>query len=166
MRRSGGQPPVQRANDTRGEGLIEAVWVSDGEGLLSNLKIGRPADRDGPEGRSGILKLKHCEIVSRRHTNHTRIRKFTRGQPCSNSLGSADDVIIGDHIAGGVPHNSCARLNVILLIFVEHRILPPAAGKHMQNWWRGCLKELDSSLLGLAQIAPRSDSPWSGRGGP
>jgi hypothetical protein len=107
---------------------------------------------EAPRGHSG------------RHDDHPRIHERTGCEPRSDSLGSADDVIIGDHVAGCVPHNSCAGLNDILLIFVEHGVLPLAAGEHVQNRWRGRLKEFDGCLLCLAQIAPRGDRPWSGRG--
>src|SRR5262249_21730454 len=81
-------------------------------------------------------------------------------------IGPADDVIVGDHMSRGVPHDAGAGLDDILLVLVEPRALLLAPGKDVQHRWRDGLKQLDGGLLRLAQVTAGGDRSCAGRGGP
>ena len=153
----GRQPAPDRADDPRGQRLLQPIRVADRESGLSDLQICRTADRDRVQRGARAVEAQHREIVIRRGPDDIGLDEFAPRQPRSDPAGAADHVIVGDDVPGRVPHDPRPGLHGALL---RLELKDAALGRRredMHDRGRGRLEQVDRRGLVLGEAAARRD---------
>jgi hypothetical protein len=122
------------------------------------LEVGRCADRDRMKRRMGSFQLKYGEIVTRRGANDSNINGLSRWKVCGKLVCSLDDVVIGDHMPGGISNDSRSRLNVVFLRLYEGALrVHPCENRDDRRG--NCSKKFGRAAFPLGEIGTRCDRP-------
>jgi hypothetical protein len=155
---TGRQPPPQGADDTGGERMVESERIADGEGPLSDLKIGRTADGDRFRQLARVAQMDDGEVVIGSRADDLRVDDFTRRHAHFDAARSLHDMIVGDDVPGLVPDEAGAGLHPDdLIAFRRDLLLGRAAADHLQHRRRHGIEDCDGRALGLGQVAARLD---------
>src|SRR3954451_468497 len=157
---AGRQSPLERADHTGAQRLIEAKRIADGECGLSHLQISRGADRDRRRQSAGSTQPDDRQIVIGRGSHNGCTDDFAAGETNRDLLGSAHHVIVGHDMAGTVPNEPGAGLLAHALTFHIGGVGGQRCSDHLNHGRRYPFKKLDGRAFGFSQVAARGDRPW------
>ena len=150
---------IQRAHDSRGERLIQAEGVADGERHLADLQLRRAADADRLQQVGGRIDRQHREVLGRIGSDQATLPAGAVGEDDHGAAGVADDVVVGDDVAILVPHETGTGALRDLLDVQAERRRRGHQRRDVHDRRRGRPEDLDRGLLDLGQIAARRDRP-------
>src|SRR4051812_12399895 len=157
---AGRQSPLERADHTGAQRLVEAKRIADGECGLSHLQISRGADRDRRRQSARGTQPDDRQIVIGRGSHNGCTDDFAAGETNRDLLGSAHHVIVGHDMAGTVPNEPGAGLLAHTLTFHIGRVGCRRCSDHLNHRWRYPFKKLDGRAFGFSQVAARGNRPW------
>ncbi len=100
------QAPVQRADQARGERLVQPVRVADREHRLPDEQVVGVSNVQRTQRSTGRLQPQHREIIGRRRADQPRRNQTAIGQPDAERDAPGDDVIIGDDVPRHIPDHA------------------------------------------------------------
>jgi hypothetical protein len=155
--RRGRQAAGQRADHARRQGLVEAEGVADGESRLAHLEVRRRAHLDRRRQARSVGHVQHRKVVARRGTDRRYPRHLARCQPDEHLAGALDDMVIGHHVPGLVPHEAGAGLHVASVLAWNGRAAAGPAADHLDDGGRDLFEDRDGGGFSLRQVGAGDD---------